>query len=238
MLAVGALVILGGLYMARQSFRNTLPQHQPPYTLKISTNEVYQPRTPTPFSFSVVDAQEKPLRDFTMVHEKIMHSIVVRKDLQEFQHVHPLYATQSGLFTLPDLAFPSAGAYRIFADFTPADAPRDPHGNRTPVTIFHDINVGDATAYNPQPLGPVRKTQKIDEYHITLATNPTTLLSILAATLTFTITDTAKKPVNNLEPYLGALGHSVILHENDLQFIHTHPSNNSLPTIVSAFHNR
>ena len=31
-------------------------------------------------------------------------------------------------------------------------------------------------------------------------------------------------PVNTLEPYLGNLGHLVILHEKTLQYLHVHPT--------------
>jgi len=38
-----------------------------------------------------------------------MHIIVVRKDLANFQHVHPKYDPATGKFTFTDLMFPSDG---------------------------------------------------------------------------------------------------------------------------------
>ena len=54
-----------------------------------------------------------------IVHEKIMHFIVIRKDLANFQHVHPDFNSSTGEFTLSNLTLPSDGEYRLFADFTP-----------------------------------------------------------------------------------------------------------------------
>ena len=140
MLAVGALVILGGLYMARQSFRNTLPQHQPPYTLKISTNEVYQPRYTNTFFIFRGRCTRKTLRDFTMVHEKIMHSIVVRKICKNFNTYTPLCHAERTLHltrpwhSLPQEHIAYSRTLRLPMRLV------TPHGNRTPVTIFLPIS--------------------------------------------------------------------------------------------------
>ena len=91
-----------------------------------------------PYSFFIVGKDGKILKDFALAHEKLLHLIVVRKDLGDFQHLHPELNTKTGEFSLNDLTLPTDGAYRIFADFTPA-------GKENAVT-YEDVASGDSRA--------------------------------------------------------------------------------------------
>ena len=51
-----------------------------------------------------------------IVHDKIMHVVLVRDDLKHFEHVHPEAAGQ-GVFSVP-FNFTASGTYRIWIDFT------------------------------------------------------------------------------------------------------------------------
>jgi hypothetical protein len=153
-------------------------------------------------------------------HEKLLHLIVVRKDLNEFQHVHPDLNQTTGQFTLKDLTFPSTGPYRIFADFTASGAQKDADGMLLNTVVYQDVNVGSVNSYTAQPLGTTEKNKTFDDYDVTLSTNPASLSPGMNL-VTFTVSQNGK-PVTNLEDYLGALGHSVILKENTLDYIHTH----------------
>jgi hypothetical protein len=188
--------------------------------------------SPIAYSFKIIDDQGNTLKDFQMEHEKLLHLIVVRKDLNEFQHVHPTLDATTGVFTLSDLVFPSSGAYRIFADFTPASAQMDTNGQPMNVVSSEDIAVSGA--YAPQPIGTTETTKIFEGYTVTLATDPKAPLSGTDM-LMFTISKNGK-PVTDLQDYLGALGHSVILKESTLDYIHTHavetPTSNQNGTIM------
>ena len=99
----------------------------------------YLPGMPSRFTYSVVDDEGNTLKDFDTVHEKIMHFIVVRKDLTNFQHLHPDFNKVTGEFTLSNLTFPSDGEYRLFADFTPTSSQMGSGSTKLPVTISQDI---------------------------------------------------------------------------------------------------
>ena len=170
------------------------------------------------YSFKIIDDQGSTLKDFQMEHEKLLHLIVVRKDLHEFQHVHPTLDTTTGVFTLSGLTFPSSGAYRIFADFTPASAQID--GKGQPMNVVSSVDLAVAGSYSPQPIGTTETTKTFDGYTVTLTTDPKAPLSGTDM-LMFAISKNGK-PVIDLQDYLGALGHSVILKENTLEYIHTH----------------
>ena len=62
----------------------------------------------------------KPIEDFDISHEKLLHLIIVSKDLSYFNHVHPEYKGK-GVFEIIN-EFPAGGEYRLAADFKPADA--------------------------------------------------------------------------------------------------------------------
>ena len=185
-----------------------------------SAIENLKPGVPKDFSFEIIDDRGATLHQFATVHEKIMHVIVVRHDLTQFQHVHPTYDAGSGRFTVGSLALPTAGPYRLFADFTPEAGMTGPDGQPLGVTVPVDLLVGDEAAYRPATLPAPSDTAGVGEYEVTLS-RPDTLRAGAAQQLTFTIRR-GGVVANDLEPYLGANGHAVVLREGDLAFIHSH----------------
>ncbi|MDO8505067.1 MAG: hypothetical protein Q7S48_00575 [bacterium] len=185
--------------------------------------KIYSINAPVDYTFSIVDDQGNTLKDFAVTHTKQMHVIVVRKDLVNFQHVHPEFNSSTGKFTLRALVFPTAGPYRIFADFVPAqgqiDSPAMPFG----VTSSEDVMVEGQ--YNPEPLGVLEHTGMFDGYEVSLVSDPRLEVG-KKAELAFVLKQDGKS-VTDLEEYLGALGHSIVLREGTLDFIHAHPEGDS-----------
>ena len=174
-------------------------------------NKTYSANTPMEYSFSILNNKGSILKDFATTHTKVMHLIVVRKDLKYFQHLHPVLNSESGIFSLSDLSFPSDGEYRIFADFMPK--------NGQVITISEDVKVGkDYAVLN---IGTEEKEKIFDGYKVAISSNEN-FVSNEEITLTFNLKQ-GNKIITDLEEYLGALGHSVILRENTLDFIHAHP---------------
>ena len=192
----------------------------------LSAVESLQPGVVTDFSFEIIDDRGVTLQQFATVHERIMHVIVVRGDLTQFQHVHPTYASASGRFTVHDLVVPTSGPYRLFADFTPAGATTGPDGQPLGVTVPVDLEVGDRAAYQPESLPAPSDTARVGEYEVLLS-RPDTLRAGEMPQLAFTIRRDGAI-VTDLEPYLGANGHGVILREGDLAFIHSHALEDSV----------
>lgn len=178
------------------------------------------PNVPVQVIFDIVDDRGATLREFATVHEKVMHVIVVRRDLAQFQHVHPSFSAGTGRFTVSNLILPGSGPYRLFADFTPTTAMRGPDGQPMPVTVPVDLDVGNPGEYRPETLPSPSNSTTVNTYNV-LLNRPDTLRAGEEARLTFTIRE-GGKAVTDLEPYLGANGHGVVLREEDLAFIHTH----------------
>ena len=137
----------------------TIQSHRSYCLQSLSSVNNFQPNVPMVYSFRIVDDQGNTVKDLDVVHTKIMHFIVVRKDLAEFQHIHPDFNTSTGVSTLPDLTFPSDGAYRLFADFTPTASQMGPDGMKLTATPFQDVNVGDLKKYQPKSIGTEDKNK-------------------------------------------------------------------------------
>lgn len=174
---------------------------------------------PHEYSFQIVDDQGSVAKDFAITHTKPMHVLIVREDLQHFQHLHPEFHETTGTFTLPDLTFPEAGRYRIFADFAMSGGMMDPSGSLLGITISEIVSIGKG--YKPESLGSEVRVKEFGDLQVTLGTSDP-LVSGVESTLSFAL-QADGQPVTDLEEYLGALGHSVILREDSLDFIHVHP---------------
>ncbi len=193
------------------------------YTLKFLSGILYQPDQPTPLNFTVVDKDGKRLNydQYKIEHEKRMHVIVASHDLSQFQHVHPIFDTGTNSFTLPGFSFPTAGVYRIFTDFV-ADShnaiDNDKMSDHEGVQ-YQDVIVGKPSNDEVKPLGPPTNSDIVDGNTIKLTIKPGK--SKTDKVLDFVIARDSK-PVTDIQKYLGALGHLVVLREGDLEYIHTH----------------
>lgn len=200
-------------------------QSHPTYSINLMSGNNYPVLSPTTLHFAIQDQTGKVLKNFDTVHEKKLHLIVVRKDRTNFQHVHPALDQSSGMFMLQGFNFPTIGDYRVFADFTPSSAQKGPDGMKLSATPYKDVSVGDVGKYTPQSLGSDKTTSNVAGFTTSLI-----LLSDDSAGATYTTgvplllgvnINRDGTPYKNLQTYLGALGHMVVLGPN-LEYIHAH----------------
>ncbi|MFE3453024.1 hypothetical protein ACFXJ8_29285 [Nonomuraea sp. NPDC059194] len=181
------------------------------YTFTPATNTL-KAGEPTDFSFTVTGPDGKPVTAFDVQHEKKVHFIVVSRDLNTFQHLHPEEGAD-GVWTVK-LTLPEAGVYRAYADILPTGA--------SAMTLGTDLFA--AGEFAPKPLPAVSRTAEVDGYTVTLAGD---LVPGKSSKLTLSVAKDGK-PVTDVQPYLGALGHLVALRAGDLAYLHVHPEENSL----------
>jgi hypothetical protein len=175
------------------------------YTLELAEARVSAGKR-VPLRFQITNATGAAVMRYVESHEKQLHLIVVRRDMAGFQHVHPTL-DGNGTWHVPvDL---SAGDYRVFADFVPAGG--------AALTLGADLHV--AGRYAPRPLAPPATTATVDGYTVTLSGSPKAGES---TELTFSVSRDGK-PVDDVQPYLGAYGHLVALRASDLAYLHVHP---------------
>jgi hypothetical protein len=170
------------------------------------------PAAASTYRFRIVAAGGEPVTSFDAEHEREMHLIVVRRDFEGFQHVHPRMAADGTWTARLDTIRP--GTYRVFADFaTGGEA----------LTLGTDLQV--AGGFRPEPLpAPTSAAAAGDGYEVRIdAGHPE---AGGEARTEFTVTRDGK-PVDRVVPYLGAAGHLVALRDGDLAFLHTHPTGGS-----------
>lgn len=168
--------------------------------------------------FRIVDEQGATVRDFDVEHEKRMHLIVARRDLTGFQHLHP-EQQDNGAWSVP-VRLDDAGSYRVFADFSYED---ERH------TLASDLRVDGRADLQPLP-APATTAVSGGGYGVKLDSGDAHPGE--ESELRFTITKDGT-PVAT-EPYLGAGGHLVALRENDLAFLHVHPTDDENPIAFAA----
>ncbi len=164
-----------------------------------------------PMVFTLKDAKGTPVTDLDNVHEKVLHLLAVSDDLSWFAHEHPTRRAD-GAFTMP-MTFPAGGEYTLYFDFTPKGSPQQV----VPVKV-----TASGAPKAAVPLTVDAGTPKlIDGFTVALDTEG----AIMAggnAHMAFTISKDGK-PVTTLRPYLGAMGHLVIISQDGTQFVHAHP---------------
>lgn len=161
-----------------------------------------------PLRFRVLGEDGAALRSgYEVEAQRLMHVIVVRRDLTGYQHVHPAMAAD-GTWSVP-LTVAEPGAYRVFADFQ-----RD---CRKVVLAADLLAPGD---FRPQQLPPPAAIATVDGYRIRLE-HPA-LRAGEDAPLRFTVSR-GGRPVPHIQPYLGARGHLVAIRQGDLAYLHVHP---------------
>jgi hypothetical protein len=164
-------------------------------------------------SFQIQDAAGRPVTTYDVEHEKQLHLIALdTRDLRDFQHVHPTRAAD-GTWTAR-LRLSAGTAYRLYADGS-----TDGHG----FVVSADVHT---TGSHPGPQGlPVPATRApVDGLTVTLHQQDGT--ARLAVTRD-------GRPVA-LEPYLGALGHLVVIRADDLSYLHVHPQDGRSPVFEVA----
>ena len=165
---------------------------------------------PQRLSFRVTGAGGAPVTTYAVVHDKMLHLIVVRRDLSGFQHLHPTMAAD-GTWGI-DLTLAEPGIYRMIADFTAVVG-----GTPIATTLGGDLTV--AGDYAPRALPAPVTTAAADGFTVSYAGQ-------LSTRATMPVLVGVNGPDGRpavLEPYLGAYGHLVVMRQGDLAYVHVHP---------------
>ena len=161
----------------------------------------------TTVEFRILGPDGDPVTAYDESHDEDLHLIAVRRDLSGFQHVHPELAPD-GTWRTPLALTP--GSWRLFADFTPAGS----------AGLILGTDVAVAGEHVPTPLPPPTRTAEVDGYTVTLDGE---LTPGRESELTLTVSRDGR-PVDDLQPYLAAYGHLVVLRDGDLAYLHVHPA--------------
>jgi putative copper export protein len=172
---------------------------------------------PVRMTVGIKNPEGKPFEGLEVSHERILHAVIIGRDLSSFAHIHPEEVgpvtdvmLKTATFPL-NFTFPRAGKYLVGIDFV---AGRNSY-NRT-FTLIVD---GEAPMGKPKPDFSTRKN--FGRYRVSLTLSPGTARAGEETTLKYII-EKDGKAVTNLEPYLGAAMHLAAVSADLTRFIHIH----------------
>ncbi|MEJ9230334.1 hypothetical protein LAV79_12760 [Peribacillus butanolivorans] len=168
----------------------------------------------------IIDVKDKDQNspELEISHEKIMHLIIVSADLEDYYHVHP-EEKGNGMYTqkfdLPE------NSYKVFVDIKPKNLAYQVSPIELHVEKGHDEHEENSLKVD------INLTKTINEKTVELTTTELGINKDI--TLSF---DT--KGITP-EPYLGALGHVVILDDKGEKFVHVHPTSEEKTVFETKF---
>jgi Cu+-exporting ATPase len=168
----------------------------------------------TSLRIEVKDDEGRLVSDLPLVHEKPIHLIIVSSDLAIFEHIHPELQSD-GSYSI-EHTFNEGGRYQVYADYTPK-------GSAQIVDQFELQIKGEKTQAHSliAESFPVHKIS--GGVHVTMSAGRA-LRSGEETMLEFELIDPeTKKPLTDLQPYLGAKAHFVIISDDLSAFLHAHP---------------
>jgi hypothetical protein len=187
-----------------------------PYHLDVDTRpQAPIAGRPTDIRLSVRDPRTgKPVKDFERVHERIFHLFILSQDLEYFVHVHPT-RQRDGSF-VQTAVLPRPGVYRLLADFLPV-------GGAPQLVQQSVVTAGYAGSLMPGAALQPDVADKIVEGVRVKLSMPAAIAG-REQLLTFEFWNAATgAPVADLEPYLGAVGHLLLVSADLQAAAHSHP---------------
>ena len=164
-----------------------------------------RPGEPATITVSVRDAATgDPVDDLVRTHQVWMHLIVTRADLGTFAHLHPEPTGEAGVFAV-ETTFPTGGTYALHAELREQGQMADVL-DATEVTV-----VGDPPPVVPVPTGDVRE-----------ATSHGARITLDGDAQVGETSDLTLRVTDDLQPYLGAAGHVVVMRADGSDFQHRH----------------
>jgi hypothetical protein len=203
-----------------------------------------RPQEKVQLSFSIFNPKSGALvKDFNLLHEKLFHLFVISQDLSQFQHIHPSFQAD-GSFTI-DTVLPAAGRYKIYCDFYPLEgSPQVLQQNISTLGYSEDLFAGRpklvpeevftktiaATKIrreDAENLGvsfSALKSRTVNDLKVELKINALPIIAGKPTELKYQLTDAVTgEVIRDLSPYLGAWGHTLILSEDQTDYVHSHP---------------
>ncbi len=160
----------------------------------------------------------EPVTQFAEVHDKLFHFFIVSRDMTQFFHEHPVLE-KDGSFTIEHV-IPAAGHYMLFSDFMPVGG--GPQMIASPlVTAGWD---GDIASSSPNLKPETSFVKTANGVTVDLQIDPSKVIAGEEADVPIHFEDAKTgAPVKDLQRYLGAFGHAMMLSEDMTEHVHAHP---------------
>ncbi|MCI0750267.1 MAG: hypothetical protein L0Y35_00350 [Flammeovirgaceae bacterium] len=200
------------------------------YFMAFKAEPAVEAGKPSMLSFTPsIKGNETEMVPLDVQHDKKMHLIVVSKDLSYFDHIHPEFQS-SGAYDIKVLSkdenyskgrfanetkFEQGGEYVLFADYLPSGASHQ--------LERIELNVS-GTPFHAQKFTTEKTTSTTDGYEVSLVPDGGKFLSQGTMHISGIIKKEGKEiPADQLENYLAAKAHVVVISEDTQDYLHVHP---------------
>lgn len=190
------------------------------YTLRLTTEpRAIKAGQKTRFKIAILHPLTgEPVKEFAEVHDKLFHLFIVSRDMKEFFHEHPVLE-KDGSFSIEHV-IPTPGQYVLFSDFMPVGG--GPQMIASPVVTAGFEGDIASTWPNLKPDTSLVKTA--NGVRVELRIEAGKLIAGEEADVPIHFEDEkTEAPVTNLQRYLGAFGHAMMLSEDMTEHVHAHP---------------
>src|SRR5262245_15698005 len=191
------------------------------YVVKVTTEpRLVRAGQKTRFRFTILHPITGTRVDsFADVHDKLFHLFVVSRDLKEFAHIHP-ERLADGSFAI-EHTLPKAGHYMLFCDFMPVGG--GPQLVTAPIVTAGFE--GDIASAAPNLKEDDSFVKTVDGVKLELVVERRKLVAGEESDMLMHFEDAATgQPIRDLQRYLGAFGHAMMLSEDMQEYVHSHPA--------------
>ena len=172
---------------------------------------------PVDMTVRLRDRNGRPLKGLEISHDRILHAVIISRDLKVFAHIHPEdlgpvthEMLENALLPLR-YSFPKAGNYLIGIDFGAA-------GGIYSKSFFVDVAGGPAMG---EPKIDLSSKKDFGDYRVSLTISPREVRAGEETRLSYVI-ERNRKAITDFSPYLGAAMHLAIVPVDLKLFIHAH----------------
>jgi hypothetical protein len=165
---------------------------------------------PVKLDMMLHDSQGNMLKDFELYHNKLAHLILIREGLDQFAHLHPSVDSNGNLRETH--TFSKAGKYSVYLDYKVKGQP--PATSQSVLTVGGDSEPAEKLV--PDTTGLARGDGLQAKVTMRDSKEGSRIVSFL-------LQQDDQQPVLDLEPYLGAMGHLVVVSANGKDYVHAHP---------------
>ena len=207
----------------------TAPLEVVEYGLKLETTPIaLKAAEETTLRFHILHPKTgEQIKEFSVIHEMLFHLFIVSKDLEYYDHIHPI-RDPDGSFKI-NVRLPKPGHYEVYSDFFPVGGTAQVIHRSLSVTGGHDAHGAHSEHSSEQQF---LRTSLIPDKSLIKTTNGIRLELKLEPDQPvagqpmllkyYLVDDETGQPVKDLQPYLGAWGHTVTIREEATDFLHSH----------------
>jgi DMSO/TMAO reductase YedYZ heme-binding membrane subunit len=189
------------------------------YSINVSPIQ-FTPNRQTPIQITIFDADTgTQVKEFSKIHDQLMHLVISDSSLSYFDHLHP--TLENGIFSITK-SFQADGLYRLYFQFMPK--------GESEQTVALTVSVGSNLSHVPSTQTiDSEKIKQAGALSVTMKPTAKEVFSIAdlrsgKQAIRFRITSSADgTAVSDLQPYLGAFGHLVLIKQDSYEYVHVHP---------------